>query len=64
MCVVSSVPDVRPEGSDLRAETWRENPVFELGEVTITRLGMSLLRPLGYMCSYGSLDQRKLKASS
>lgn len=42
MCTVSSEPDKeRAEGSELRAETWRANPVFELGEVTMTRLGMS-----------------------
>ncbi|KAI9512048.1 PRMT5-domain-containing protein [Russula earlei] len=39
MCVVSSEPDSeRSEGSELRAETWRANPAFELGEVTMTRL--------------------------
>jgi len=63
MCVISSEPDERPEGSELRAETWRENPGFQLGEVTMTRLGMPLLRALGYMCLYGVMDQRKLKAS-
>ena len=31
----------RVEGSELRAETWRANPAFELGEVTMTRLGGS-----------------------
>ena len=50
MCVISSEPDERPEGSELRAETWRANPVFQLGEVTMTRLGMSLLPALDYMC--------------
>lgn len=38
MCVISSEPDERPEGSELRAETWRANPAFQLGEVTMTRL--------------------------
>ncbi len=46
MCVISSERDERAERSELRAETWRANPVFELGEVSITRLGMSLLRAL------------------
>lgn len=42
MCTISSDPDgERAEGSELRAEIWRANPVFELGEVTMTRLGMS-----------------------
>lgn len=41
---MSSEPDGearRAEGSELRAETWRANPAFELGEVTMTRLGGS-----------------------
>ncbi|KAH9986239.1 PRMT5 arginine-N-methyltransferase-domain-containing protein [Russula vinacea] len=41
MCTMSSEPDGearRAEGSELRAETWRANPAFELGEVTMTRL--------------------------
>lgn len=50
MCVMSSEPDERPEGSEVRAESWRANPVFELGEVTMTRLGMSPSPALGYMC--------------
>jgi hypothetical protein len=57
MCVISSEPDERPEGSELRAETWRANPVFQLGEVTMTCLGMSLLRGAGLhvlMWSHGS----------
>ena len=44
MCTMSSEPDGearRAEGSELRAETWRANPAFELGEVTMTRLGGS-----------------------
>ncbi len=41
MCIISSEPGERPEGSELRAETWRANPVFQLGEVTMTRLGTS-----------------------
>jgi hypothetical protein len=45
MCVISSEPDERPDGSEHRAETWRANPVFQLGEVTMTRLGMSSLLP-------------------
>ena len=40
MCVISSEPDgERSEGSELRAETWRAHPSFELGEVTMTRPG-------------------------
>ena len=40
MCVISSEPGAeRREGSELRAETWRAHPSFELGEVTMTRLG-------------------------
>jgi protein arginine N-methyltransferase 5 len=42
MCVISSERDrdgERGEGSEFRAETWRANPVFDLGEVTMTRLG-------------------------
>ncbi|KAH9178266.1 PRMT5-domain-containing protein [Lactarius sanguifluus] len=39
MCVMSSEPDgERNEGVELRAEAWRANPVFEMGEVTITSL--------------------------
>jgi len=41
MCVISSERDrdsERGEGSEFRAETWRAHPVFELGEVTMTRL--------------------------
>lgn len=47
MCVISSEPDERPEGSEHRAETWRANPVFQLGEVTMTRLGMFLFTRAG-----------------
>ncbi len=50
MCVISSGPNERAEGSELRAETWRANPVFELGEVTMARLGMSLLRAPRCIC--------------
>ena len=66
MCVISSEPDERPEGPELRAETWRANPVFQLGEVTMTRLGMShSLTPAGFTCvDVGVVDQRKLKVSS
>jgi protein arginine N-methyltransferase 5 len=67
MCVISSEPDERPEGSDHRAETWRANPVFQLGEVTMTRLGMSpqALTPAWlHLLMYGLMDQRKLKALS
>ncbi|KAI0001496.1 PRMT5 arginine-N-methyltransferase-domain-containing protein [Russula compacta] len=42
MCViVSPDPDrdgERGEGSEVRAENWRANPAFKLGEVTMTRL--------------------------
>ena len=42
MCTTSSEPDgERNESVELRAEAWRANPVFEMGEVTITGLGMS-----------------------
>jgi protein arginine N-methyltransferase 5 len=42
MCTMSSEPyGERIESVELRAETWRANPVFETGEVTITSLGMS-----------------------
>jgi len=41
MCVISSDPDgERVEGSERHAETWRAHPVFELGEVTMTHLGV------------------------
>lgn len=40
MCVISSEPDgERSDGSELRAETWRAHPSFELGEVAMTRPG-------------------------
>lgn len=39
MCTTSSEPDgERNESIELRAEAWRANPVFEMGEVTITSL--------------------------
>ena len=42
MCTMSSDLDgERNESVELRAEAWRENPVFAMGEVTITSLGMS-----------------------
>ena len=42
MCILSSEPDgERNESVELRAEDWRANPVFEMGEVTITSLGMT-----------------------
>jgi protein arginine N-methyltransferase 5 len=42
MCILSSEPDgERNESVESRAEAWRANPVFEMGEVTITSLGMS-----------------------
>lgn len=42
MCTTSSEPDgERNESVELRAEAWRANPGFDMGEVTITSLGMS-----------------------
>ena len=42
MCTMSSELDgERNESVELRAEAWRANPVFEIGEVTITSLGTS-----------------------
>ncbi|KAI0288002.1 PRMT5 arginine-N-methyltransferase-domain-containing protein [Russula brevipes] len=38
MCILSSSDGERGEGSEPRAEAWRANPAFELGEVTMTRL--------------------------
>ncbi|KAH9959604.1 PRMT5 arginine-N-methyltransferase-domain-containing protein [Russula dissimulans] len=39
MCIISSEANgERNDRSELRAETWRANPAFELGEVTMTRL--------------------------
>jgi len=39
MCTMSSEPDgERVESVELRAEAWRANPVFEMGEVNITSL--------------------------
>jgi protein arginine N-methyltransferase 5 len=62
MCIMSSEP--KAEGSELRAETWRANPAFELGEVTMTRLGMSMGGAAMRSVADGSqMDQRKLKAS-
>ena len=57
MCIISSEPDgERGESAELRAETWRANPAFELGEVTMTRLGMSALSGSGTSAdrTYGS----------
>jgi hypothetical protein len=39
MCVISEPDGEKVEGSELRAESWRAHPVFELGEVTMTHLG-------------------------
>jgi len=42
MCIISSEANgEKNDGSELRAETWRANPAFEPGEVTMTRLGTS-----------------------
>jgi type II protein arginine methyltransferase len=42
MCTISPESHAdRGKSAELRAETWRANPAFELGEVTMTRLGTS-----------------------
>lgn len=54
MCViVSPGPDrdgERGESSEIRAENWRANPAFELGEVTMTHLGMCPSRQRQCVC--------------
>jgi protein arginine N-methyltransferase 5 len=52
MCIISSSDGERGEGSEPRAEAWRANPAFELGEVTMTCLGLSFFffRSLAPVC--------------
>lgn len=41
MCIITSEHhSERVESTERHAETWRANPAFELGEVTMTRLGI------------------------